>query len=168
VVSVFHSKSFISFALYHFRFRFFDNTSDLFLQIFFRLVCLKTTSQCSQNPNFFTPNVLWLSKGRSLQNKRNILSSWVLKYGSESRDAKIASGDWSKSTFDFYFPNDCTTYNPIFSCRSLFELQAAFESFKCIPERYLRPISSSNWLTIELFRYLWSRSLNKKISHLSN
>jgi hypothetical protein len=25
------------------------------------------------------------------------------------------------------------TYSPIFSCRSFFELQAAFESFKCIP-----------------------------------
>ena len=135
------------------QFCFFDNTSNLFLQIFVRFACLSITSQCSQNPNFFAPNFLWLSKVRCLQNKWNILSSWVLKYVSESCDAKIASGEEQVNGLIRFPPYDCRTHNPIFSCRSFFELKAAFESFKCIPERYLGPISLSNWSTIERFRY---------------
>ena len=72
--------------------RFFDNTSNLFLQIFLRFVRLKITSKCLQSFNFFTPNFLWLFEIWCLQNKWNILSPWVLKYVSESSDAKITSG----------------------------------------------------------------------------
>ena len=147
-------------VFYFFRFRFFDNVFNLFLQIFFRYVCLKFTGQCLQNPNFFTPNFLWLSEVRCLQNKWNILSSWVLKYVSESTDTKITSGEQQVNGLNIP-PNDCRTYNPIFSCRSFLELQAAFESFKCIPQRYLRPTSLSNWLTIERVWYLLSTVLKK-------
>ena len=78
------------YMFYPFRLRFFDNTSNLFLHIFFRF--LGITSQRLQNLNFFTPNFIWLSEVWCLQNKWNILSSWVLKYVLESSDAKIASG----------------------------------------------------------------------------
>ena len=57
----------------------------------------------------------------------------------------------------FFFSSSLDTYNPIFSCRSFFEFKGTFESFKCIPQRYLRPTSSSNWLTnqyMNLFEYL--------------
>ena len=142
----------------------FNNTSNLFSQIVFRFVVrlkmMTTTtttssSQRLQNPNFFTPNFLWLSEIRCFQNKWNVLSSWVLKYASESSDAKISSGDY-KSTDFFFFSSSLDTYNPIFSCRSFFEFKGTFESFKCIPQRYLRPTSSSNWLTnqyMNLFEY---------------
>ena len=85
---------------------------------------------------------------------------WVR--GSWSMCRKAAMPRWplerSKSTVWFGFsPYDCRTHNPIFSCRSFFELQAAFESFKCIPERYLRPTSLSNWSTVERFRELLDR-----------
>ena len=85
---------------------FFDNTSNLFLQIFFRFVCLKITSpsQRLQNLDFFSPNFPWLSEIRCLQNKWNILSSWVLKYVSESSDAKITSGEQQVKGLIIFLP----------------------------------------------------------------
>ena len=129
-----------------------------------------------QNPNFFTPNFFWLSEVRCLQNKWNILSSWVLKYVSESIDAKKTSEEQKVNGIIIY-KCQCGTYNPIFSCRSFFELHEVFESFKCIPLRYLRPTSLSNWFTIEMIWYLlpvnkFEKSLrtcqteDKTLSHL--
>lgn len=52
-------------------------------------------------------------------------------------------------------------YNPMFWCRSFLELQAAFESFKCIPQRYSRPTSLSNWLTVERVQAFIKWNLDK-------
>ena len=45
-------------------------------------------------------------------------------------------------------------YSEMFSCRSFFELKVHFESLRCIPRRYLKPISRSNSDTETMSRYL--------------